>query len=58
MAKPLHGVALIRISTSATTLDAEFYAVFVRGRMSDIRFTAWVSAYRHFIFCEDMERAA
>jgi hypothetical protein len=58
MAKPLHGVALIRHSTSPMTLDGEFYAVFLKGRMSDIRFDTWISAYRHFIVCEDMDQAA
>jgi hypothetical protein len=58
MAKPLHGVALIRHSTSPMTLDGEFYAVFIRGQMSGIRFDNWISAYRHFIVCEDMDQAA
>lgn len=58
MAKPLHGVALIRHSTSPFTLDGEFYAVFVKGEMRPIRFDTWIGAYRHFIVCEDMDQAA
>lgn len=57
MAKPLHGVALIRHSTSPFTLDGEFYTVFFMGRMSDIRFDTWISAYRHFV-CWETKRAA
>ncbi|KRR21896.1 hypothetical protein [Bradyrhizobium retamae] len=57
MPDPLHGVALVRISTSPAAVDGEFYAVFVRGRMLPEQFTAWRNAYRRFRFYEVLEAA-
>jgi hypothetical protein len=53
----LHGVAHVRISTSPCAVDADFYAVFVRGKMLPIQFPSWLSAFRHFQN-EQMEVAA
>jgi len=46
--KPLHGVALVKISTSPARVDNEFYAVFVHGEMRPIQWASWSAASAHF----------
>ncbi|MGY3535398.1 hypothetical protein [Bradyrhizobium sp. USDA 4452] len=47
--EPLHGVALVRVSTSPVHVDSEFYGVFVNGELRPTRWGTWSDAFRHFI---------
>lgn len=49
MTRPImHGVGLLRVSRSSTTVDSEQYVVFVKGWIAPESFGSWIEAYRYF----------